>query len=91
MAGPSEMALVEWPKSSASTRTRRAEPGPRVRLPNRAASRPRRHLDQAQHEPGRLLSVRAMNCLETENIHTVRDPVQKSEDQPLSPQLARPP
>jgi DNA-directed RNA polymerase subunit alpha len=26
------------------------------------------------------LSVRAMNCLETENINTVRDLVQKSED-----------
>jgi len=29
------------------------------------------------------LSVRAMNCLETENIHTVRDLVQKTEDQLL--------
>jgi DNA-directed RNA polymerase subunit alpha len=29
------------------------------------------------------LSVRAMNCLETENIHTVRDLVQKNEDQLL--------
>jgi DNA-directed RNA polymerase subunit alpha len=29
------------------------------------------------------LSVRAMNCLESENIHTVRDLVQKSEDQLL--------
>jgi DNA-directed RNA polymerase subunit alpha len=26
------------------------------------------------------LSVRAMNCLESENIHTVRDLVQKTED-----------
>jgi DNA-directed RNA polymerase subunit alpha len=29
------------------------------------------------------LSVRAMNCLESENIHTVRDLVQKNEDQLL--------
>lgn len=29
------------------------------------------------------LSVRAMNCLESENIHTVRDLVQRSEDQLL--------
>ena len=29
------------------------------------------------------LSVRAMNCLETENINTVRDLVTKSEDQLL--------
>ena len=29
------------------------------------------------------LSVRAMNCLESENIHTVRDLVQKTEDQLL--------
>ena len=29
------------------------------------------------------LSVRAMNCLESENIHTVRDLVQKSQDQLL--------
>jgi DNA-directed RNA polymerase subunit alpha len=28
-------------------------------------------------------SVRAMNCLETENIHTVRELVQKTEDQLL--------
>ena len=29
------------------------------------------------------LSVRAMNCLESENIHTVRDLVQRTEDQLL--------
>jgi len=29
------------------------------------------------------LSVRAMNCLESENVHTVRDLVQRSEDQLL--------
>jgi DNA-directed RNA polymerase subunit alpha len=29
------------------------------------------------------LSVRASNCLESENIHTVRDLVSKSEDQLL--------
>jgi DNA-directed RNA polymerase subunit alpha len=29
------------------------------------------------------LSVRAMNCLESENINTVRDLVQKTEDQLL--------
>ena len=29
------------------------------------------------------LSVRAMNCLESETIHTVRDLVQKTEDQLL--------
>jgi DNA-directed RNA polymerase subunit alpha len=36
------------------------------------------------------LSVRAANCLESENIHTVRDLVQHNEDQLLdSPQLRR--
>jgi DNA-directed RNA polymerase subunit alpha len=29
------------------------------------------------------LSVRAMNCLESENIHTVRDLVSRNEDQLL--------
>jgi DNA-directed RNA polymerase subunit alpha len=61
------------------------ELGPR----SRAAAQRRRAADAALEAKLNMslaelkLSVRAMNCLESENINTVRDLVQKTEDQLL--------
>jgi DNA-directed RNA polymerase subunit alpha len=84
-----EMALVEAAKilrKHLNPFVQYAELGPRVHAPSRGGAL---GLDGALE--GKLnmslaelkLSVRAMNCLESENIHTVRDLIQKSEDQLL--------
>lgn len=84
-----EMALVESAKilrKHLNPFVQYAELGPRVHAPSRGGSPV---VDGALD--GKLamslaelkLSVRAMNCLESENIHTVRDLVQKTEDQLL--------
>jgi DNA-directed RNA polymerase subunit alpha len=84
-----EMALVEAAKilrKHLNPFVQYAELGPRVHAPARGGIL---GLDGAME--GKLnmslaelkLSVRAMNCLESENIHTVRDLVTKSEDQLL--------
>jgi DNA-directed RNA polymerase subunit alpha len=83
------MALVEAAKilrKHLNPFVQYAELGPRVHAPARGGIL---GLDGAME--GKLnmslaelkLSVRAMNCLESENIHTVRDLVTKSEDQLL--------
>jgi DNA-directed RNA polymerase subunit alpha len=84
-----EMALVEAAKilrKHLNPFVQYAELGPRVHAPARGGAL---GLDGALE--GKLgmslaelkLSVRAMNCLESENINTVRDLVSKSEDQLL--------
>ena len=84
-----EMALVEAAKvlrKHLNPFVQYAELGPRVHAPARGGL-----LSGDGALEGKLgmslaelkLSVRAMNCLETENIHTVRDLVTKSEDQLL--------
>jgi DNA-directed RNA polymerase subunit alpha len=84
-----EMALVEAAKvlrKHLNPFVQYAELGPRVHAPARGGLL---GLDGAME--GKLgmslaelkMSVRAMNCLESENIHTVRDLVTKSEDQLL--------
>ncbi|ADB17294.1 DNA-directed RNA polymerase, alpha subunit [Pirellula staleyi DSM 6068] len=84
-----EMALVESAKilrKHLNPFVQYSELGPRVHAPSRGGSPV---VDGALD--GKLamslaelkLSVRAMNCLESENIHTVRDLVQKTEDQLL--------
>jgi DNA-directed RNA polymerase subunit alpha len=84
-----EMALVEAAKvlrKHLNPFVQYAELGPRVHAPARGLGLA---LDGALDSKLGMslaelkLSVRAMNCLETENIHTVRDLVQKSEDQLL--------
>jgi DNA-directed RNA polymerase subunit alpha len=76
-----EMALVESAKI-----LRKHLLGPRVHSPARVGTG---GLDPALEAKLNMslaelkLSVRAMNCLESENINTVRDLVQKTEDQLL--------
>jgi DNA-directed RNA polymerase subunit alpha len=84
-----EMALVEAAKilrKHLNPFVQYAELGPRVHAPARGGIL---GIDGAMDSKLGMslaelkLSVRAMNCLESENIHTVRDLVQKSEDQLL--------
>jgi DNA-directed RNA polymerase subunit alpha len=83
------MALVEAAKilrKHLNPFVQYAELGPRVHAPSRGGAL---GLDGALEAKLNMslaelkLSVRAMNCLESENIHTVRDLIQKSEDQLL--------
>jgi DNA-directed RNA polymerase subunit alpha len=84
-----EMAIVEAAKilrKHLNPFTQYSELGPRVHSPTRAggggvdpALEAKLNMSLAEMK----LSVRAMNCLETENINTVRDLVQKTEDQLL--------
>jgi DNA-directed RNA polymerase subunit alpha len=89
--GP-EMAMVEAAKilrKHLNPFVQYSELGPQVRSPARAAAPMMTGLDSGLE--GKLslpiselkLSVRASNCLESENILTVRDLVTKSEDQLL--------
>jgi DNA-directed RNA polymerase subunit alpha len=84
-----EMALVESAKilrKHLNPFVQYAELGPRVNSPARGGGV---GIDGALDSKLGMslaelkLSVRAMNCLESENIHTVRDLVQKTEDQLL--------
>src|SRR6266496_2762990 len=84
-----EMALVESAKvlrKHLNPFVQYAELGPKVHSPARGSNL---GIDGALDVKLGMslaelkLSVRAMNCLETENIHTVRDLVQKTEDQLL--------
>jgi DNA-directed RNA polymerase subunit alpha len=84
-----EMALVEAAKilrKHLNPFVQYAEIGPRVHSPARGGGH---NVDGAMETKLSMslaelkLSVRAMNCLESENIHTVRDLVQKTEDQLL--------
>jgi DNA-directed RNA polymerase subunit alpha len=84
-----EMAIVEAAKilrKHLNPFTQYSELGPRVHAPARSGSA---GVDPALEAKLNMslaelkLSVRAMNCLETENINTVRDLVQKTEDQLL--------
>ena len=84
-----ELAIVEAAKilrKHLNPFTQYSELGPRVHSPARAggggvdpALEAKLNMSLAELK----LSVRAMNCLETENINTVRDLVQKTEDQLL--------
>jgi DNA-directed RNA polymerase subunit alpha len=84
-----EMALVEAAKilrKHLNPFVQYAELGPKVHAPTRGgglggdgALESKLNMSLAELK----LSVRAMNCLETENINTVRDLVQKTEDQLL--------
>jgi DNA-directed RNA polymerase subunit alpha len=84
-----EMALVESAKvfrKHLNPFVQYAELGPRVHSPARTAAgsadrvlAQKLNLSMAELK----LSVRATNCLESENINTVRDLVQRSEDQLL--------
>jgi DNA-directed RNA polymerase subunit alpha len=84
-----EMALVESAKilrKHLNPFVQYAELGPRVHSPARGgviggdgALESKLNMSLAELK----LSVRAMNCLESETIHTVRDLVQKTEDQLL--------
>ena len=84
-----EMALVESAKilrKHLNPFVQYAELGPRVQSPNRGGAAGLDGILESKLSMSLAelkLSVRAMNCLETENIHTVRDLVQKSEDQLL--------
>jgi DNA-directed RNA polymerase subunit alpha len=84
-----EMALVEAAKilrKHLNPFVQYSELGPKVFAPSRGAAATS---DSAMDTKLGLslaelrLSVRAMNCLESENIHTVRDLVQRTEDQLL--------
>jgi DNA-directed RNA polymerase subunit alpha len=84
-----EMALVESAKilrKHLNPFVQYAELGPKVHSPVRGSNM---SIDGALDQKLGMslaelkLSVRAMNCLESENIHTVRDLVQKTEDQLL--------
>jgi DNA-directed RNA polymerase subunit alpha len=84
-----EMALVESAKilrKHLNPFVQYAELGPKVHSPVRGSGL---GIDGALDTKLAMslaelkLSVRAMNCLESENIHTVRDLVQKTEDQLL--------
>ncbi len=84
-----EMALVESAKilrKHLNPFVQYAELGPKVHAPVRGTNL---GIDGALDVKLNMslaelkLSVRAMNCLESENIHTVRDLVQKTEDQLL--------
>jgi len=84
-----EMALVESAKilrKHLNPFVQYSELGPRVHSPNRGGVSGLDGILESKLSMSLAelkLSVRAMNCLETENIHTVRDLVQKSEDQLL--------
>jgi DNA-directed RNA polymerase subunit alpha len=84
-----EMALVESAKilrKHLNPFVQYAELGPRVHSPNRGGAAGLDGILESKLSMSLAelkLSVRAMNCLETENIHTVRDLVMKSEDQLL--------
>jgi len=84
-----EMALVESAKilrKHLNPFVQYSELGPRVHSPNRGGATGLDGILESKLSMSLAelkLSVRAMNCLETENIHTVRDLVQKSEDQLL--------
>lgn len=84
-----EMGLVEAAKilrKHLNPFVQYAEQGPRVHSPARGGMG---NVDGAMESKLNMslaelkLSVRAMNCLESESIHTVRELVQKSEDQLL--------
>ena len=84
-----EMALVEATKilrKHLNPFLQYNELGPRVNVPSRSVAG---SLDPVLESKLALslaemkLSVRAMNCLESENIHTVRDLVTRTEDQLL--------
>src|SRR5438034_714455 len=84
-----EMALVESAKilrKHLNPFVQYAEMGPKVHAPVRGTNM---GIDGALDVKLNMslaelkLSVRAMNCLESESIHTVRDLVQKTEDQLL--------
>lgn len=84
-----EMALVEAAKilrKHLNPFVQYAELGPRVHSPSRGGAAGLDGILESKLSMSLAelkLSVRAMNCLETENIHTVRDLVQKTEDQLL--------
>jgi len=84
-----EMAMVEAAKilrKHLNPFVQYAELGPRVHSPTRGASSTSDAILESKLNMSLAelkLSVRAMNCLESENINTVRDLVQKSEDQLL--------
>src|SRR3954468_16565467 len=84
-----EMALVESAKilrKHLNPFVQYSELGPRVHSPNRGGAAGLDGILEFKLSMSLAelkLSVRAMNCLETENIHTVRDLVQKTEDQLL--------
>jgi DNA-directed RNA polymerase subunit alpha len=84
-----EMALVESAKilrKHLNPFVQYAELGPRVHSPSRGGAAGLDGILESKLSMSLAelkLSVRAMNCLESENIHTVRDLVQKSEDQLL--------
>ena len=84
-----EMALVEAAKilrKHLNPFTQYSELGPRVHSPARSGgggSDPALEAKLNMSLAEMKLSVRAMNCLESENINTVRDLVQKTEDQLL--------
>jgi len=83
------MALVESAKilrKHLNPFVQYSELGPRVHSPNRGGAAGLDGILESKLSMSLAelkLSVRAMNCLETENIHTVRDLVQKTEDQLL--------
>ena len=84
-----EMALVESAKilrKHLNPFVQYAELGPRVHSPSRGGVAGLDGILESKLSMSLAelkLSVRAMNCLESENIHTVRDLVQKTEDQLL--------
>ncbi len=85
-----EMALVEAAKilrKHLNPFVQYSELGPRVHAEGRAVSMtgldPAMEAKLAMNVSELSLSVRANNCLESENIHTVRDLVARSEDQLL--------
>lgn len=84
-----EMALVEAAKilrKHLNPFTQYSELGSKVHSPSRSGGSgvdPALEAKLGMSLAELRLSVRAMNCLETENIHTVRDLVQKTEDQLL--------
>ncbi|MGE0757241.1 MAG: DNA-directed RNA polymerase subunit alpha [Pirellulaceae bacterium] len=84
-----EMAVVEAAKilrKHLNPFVQYSELGPRVHSPARSGSGgvdPAMEAKLSMSLAELKLSVRAMNCLESENINTVRDLVQKTEDQLL--------
>jgi DNA-directed RNA polymerase subunit alpha len=84
-----EMALVESAKilrKHLNPFVQYSELGPKIHSPSRGGAtgidailESKLNMSLAELK----LSVRAMNCLESENIHTVRDLVQRTEDQLL--------
>lgn len=84
-----EMAIVEAAKilrKHLNPFVQYAELGPRVHSPSRGGSSGSDAILESKLNMSLAelkLSVRAMNCLESENINTVRDLVQRTEDQLL--------